>query len=332
MAEALGLPSPFLAVDLGDRRGIWQSEPAILKRLGEDPSKQLRQSHAVPQPGGGAMRAVAPAGLKNLGATCYLNSLLQYLFFNANFRSHLLQADSRSEVVQALQRVFALMAAGDCDIVDPSDFVRLVGVTVDEQEDATEFSTLLLDWLERELGQGPEVDGEKAKGGGAFIPTLFQGEVSRVLTCFEDPSHVSERREPFFELRARLGAASGSAKGKAVGADRRAAATATMVQPPEATVVVAGGAADPAAVAAAATPCGSKRATSGGKKKPLPVLHLEDLLASTAFPDEMLDGANQYHCETLTAASQTYNATKQVFGKPNLYTTTNTTTTTIHRE
>ena len=84
------------------------------------------------------------------------------------------------------------MAAGDRSVVDPSEFVRVAGVETGEQEDATEFSTLLLDWLERELGKGQEAQG----GGGGFISELFQGEVSHLLTCFADPSHRFERREP----------------------------------------------------------------------------------------------------------------------------------------
>eukprot|EP00435_Cladocopium_sp_Y103_P005040 s188_g1.t1 len=61
--------------------------------------------------------------------------------------------------------------------------------------DATEFSALLLDWLQRELS---------ASGGAAFIPALFEGGSSTIVQCSQDSSHFSEKPECFMELRAGL--------------------------------------------------------------------------------------------------------------------------------
>lgn len=308
VAEVLGFPSPFVAANLGDRKGIWQSEPPLKKQLGEDPSSQFRANHYLCQ-GGARRKAVAPAGFRNLGATCYLNSLLQYMFFNADFRYSLLDARSESEVVQALQKVFALMLDGKRNVVDPSEFVRVTGVDAVEQEDATEFSTLLLDWLERALGQG---DKEHDKGG-AFIPALFQGEVSQVVTCLEQPGHAFERREAFYELRARLTLTSGTEAGKAAPSaapPRRgggAAAPAPPAPPPAlldmAPGVAASASAQGVAAAAAAEGAAAETASKSGpgrkrkeKGPPPPLVTLEELLADTAFPDEMLCGSNKYHC------------------------------------
>jgi len=255
-----GFPDPWEIIDFNDRQGIWQAEPALAKALGEDPRKQLR----------GTLNNVAgrdtilkPAGLKNLGATCYLNSLLQYLFFNVDFRQGLLNAPTESSAVCALQRVFALLAKGERCTVDPSEFVTAARVDAVEQADATEFSTLLLDWLQRELGQ--------AKGGpsnGGFIPSLFQGEVSQLLACMENSEHTFSRSESFYELRARLTSTSGEgAVEKGMGCD-----------PTE---------------ASSSAPRTSKR--QSGKRK-LPTVRLESLLADTAFPEEMLRGSDRYHC------------------------------------
>lgn len=152
----------------------------------------------------------------------------------------------------ALQEVFALLADGDALTVDTEAFVTAARVDALEQADATEFSALLLDWLQRELNA--------SAGGGDFIPQLFEGELSRVLACNEDSSHTFEQRERFMELRACL-------------------------WPVVATLDEA---------AKLRTP----RRPSGKKVgKSLPTVRLEQLLSETAFPDEVLNGANKYHCE-----------------------------------
>mmetsp|Transcript_132341 Transcript_132341/g.294949 ORF Transcript_132341/g.294949 Transcript_132341/m.294949 type:complete len:1145 (+) Transcript_132341:151-3585(+) len=277
VAEALGFPSPFCAVDLSDRQGVWQNKPPLVRQLGADPKERQRRIFSFASDGSvseakgggqgiadaeGVTKAVAPVGLKNLGATCYLNSLLQYLFFNVDFRQGLLAATSNSGVVRELQRIFALLANGEEAVLDTSGFVSAAGLEQEEQEDATEFSTLLLDWLERELGKSDDAATASAPGGtgaASFIPALFQGETSQLLTCLKHPQlHTFERRENFYELRARLTHAAG----------------------------------------ATGTTNTGKRASAGKRKSSAqaPLVHLEQLLADTAFPDEMLDGANQYHC------------------------------------
>lgn len=254
------LPNPFCGIDLDDPRGIWQEQTVPGRSLGDDPRQQLRE-------GAELQSAMAPAGLKNLGATCYLNCLLQYLFFNVDFRRCLLSAPSASAVVKALQSVFALLAKGMGRVVDPKDFVDAARVDAVEQADATEFSTLLLDWLEGELGRrregGSDADaGSAERAGGGFIPALFQGEASQALTCMRDPGHVFERPERFYELRGRL-------------------AHAPEPDPVGATNPEQG----PAAKAAAKRRSNSKRQ-----------VQLEQLLRDTAFPDEILEGSNQYLC------------------------------------
>jgi len=295
VAEAIGFPSPFLAVNLGDRKGIWQSDAQFLQRLGADPQKTAREVVELPD---GPPKAVLPAGLKNLGATCYLNSLLQYLFFNMDFRQHFVNAKSSADVVKALQHVFANMAASKHNEMDPSAFVDAAGLDAVEQEDAVEFSSLLLDWLERELNQG-----EGDEKGGAFIPALFQGEITQILTCLNNPEHRFERAEPFYELRARLtpdvgvstsavGQQSKAGKGHTQTPETKNAATI------EDTVMDSGEGVFEAEPAAAPKVGAAKRSGSGKRRAvaPPPVVRLENLLQETTFPDESMDGSNQYHC------------------------------------
>jgi len=262
----LGLPHPFAGVvDLNDRRGVWQNEPLVVKALGEDPHKYHRGDHSAGRPR-------PPAGLKNLGATCYLNSLLQYLFFNVDFRQSLLAVECKSSVVHALQRAFALLAEGDRTTVDPTEFVTAASIDALEQADATEFSALLLDWLQRELGNGEDA------GSGNFISALFEGEVYQLLSCAEDPNHTFERRENFYELRARL----------TPSIDRSCVGAVVQAQAEDA----------PAPTVGRATARGAKRGRGGRvtRSAPPPPVRLEHLLEETAFPEELLNGSNQYHC------------------------------------
>lgn len=51
-------------------------------------------------------------GLKNLAATCYINSLLQQLFFIENFRDQMISIDAatiddKENIVLELQNIFA---------------------------------------------------------------------------------------------------------------------------------------------------------------------------------------------------------------------------------
>ncbi|CAM9717071.1 unnamed protein product, partial [Scytosiphon promiscuus] len=113
--------NPRCLYGLGEgKEGIWSAKPSLLSALGDDLSGVLKETaltpHAdtadktppataaaaatpaatgagttsTPTPGGDVVASPPPprlpTGLKNLGATCYLNSQLQALFANKSFR------------------------------------------------------------------------------------------------------------------------------------------------------------------------------------------------------------------------------------------------------
>jgi ubiquitin carboxyl-terminal hydrolase 7 len=136
-------------------------------------------------------------GLKNQGATCYLNSLLQSLYFTDAFRKAVYQIPTEKDAVKTnsawtLQRLFYSLQVSKL-AVSTTDLTSSFGWDsrqIFEQQDVQELSRILMEKLE-----------ERMKGTAAenALPRLFVGKSKTYISCINVPFE-SSRIEDFWDI------------------------------------------------------------------------------------------------------------------------------------
>lgn len=136
-------------------------------------------------------------GLENLGATCYLNALLQMLFHINTFRKEVYdlpheQEEMATSTTLALQNVFYKIQRDDSS-------VSTVGLTKSfgwnsadafQQQDVQEMMRILIDKLE-ECMKGSQRE--------SALKNTFSGTIRSYIKCL-NVDYVSQREEDFYDI------------------------------------------------------------------------------------------------------------------------------------
>ncbi|CAD8115843.1 unnamed protein product [Paramecium sonneborni] len=119
-----------------------------------------------------------PCGLKNLGNTCYFNSLLQTYFFDSQFVKTIITFQPHQQIeqgnksksiqlVQNLQNLFISMIGSDKKYVDPSEVVKSICdefgnvLPIGDQKDVGEFNQYFLNRITEALTQNDQQHNNK---------------------------------------------------------------------------------------------------------------------------------------------------------------------------
>ncbi|KAL8923049.1 MAG: hypothetical protein Q9172_003295 [Xanthocarpia lactea] len=136
-------------------------------------------------------------GLRNQGATCYLNSLLQSLYFTNAFRKAIYQIPTENDTERknsawALQRLFYLLQTSE-EAVSTQELTASFGWEtrhIFEQQDVQELSRILMERMEERM-KGTEAENALAK--------MLVGKMKTYISCIH-VDYESSRIEDFWDI------------------------------------------------------------------------------------------------------------------------------------
>uniref|UniRef100_A0A8C3T766 Ubiquitin carboxyl-terminal hydrolase 48 n=1 Tax=Chelydra serpentina TaxID=8475 RepID=A0A8C3T766_CHESE len=167
--------------------------------------------HNIDDPNSERRKKNAFVGLTNLGATCYVNTFLQMWFLNLELRQALYLCPSTcgeyvtgegiskdrdyepQTICEHLQYLFALLQNSNRRYIDPSGFVKALGLDTGQQQDAQEFSKLFMSLLEDTLSKQKNPDVRN------IVQKQFCGEYAYVTVC-NQCGRESKLVSKFYEL------------------------------------------------------------------------------------------------------------------------------------
>ena len=144
-------------------------------------------------------------GLRNFGATCYLNSLFQQMFMNPIFSKDLFsfniedKSNLENSVIYNMQLGFANLKYSSLNVYPPYNFVKSFKkafngepIQYGVQQDSDEFLTILCDELEKEA---------KIYGRENFLENSFKGKIANeIVSLDKDHPYYSKTDEDFYRV------------------------------------------------------------------------------------------------------------------------------------
>ena len=136
-------------------------------------------------------------GIHNLSNTCYMNSLINQLFMNIDFRNFLYGVQvhdptDKQKLLHHLQSVFAHLQLGNEKAALPHELANAIidfegqPINVSVQMDVDEFFNLLFDRLEVQFNTNQEKDEFRKLYGGLLRHTIKSRECPHVSSRDED--------------------------------------------------------------------------------------------------------------------------------------------------